>query len=1363
MMKSNREKKLTACITLALLLQFGTGYAAVQGASIEAVNKNDGTGDQPQTVSALINVNDSSSTNADKTYFGVYSTGQNTQTQVVLTGQQSITLSGDTNTAYKAYGIYNEKGAQTAWQVDTSGAAINMAATAYIADAYGIYDTGDHSHVSVRSNEGNGLAIQVTGHSAADDSASSLPSYPPTGNVIGVWGDAGAVNTISAQSIQATGQSEYQFNRNGTQLYDQDVLTQLNAAIDTAADAYAAVLDQYDTYADEQSYLNDLNQAQSAVDTAIAAYDAIAGGVNTVGIYGDTAAQNTITVAGPVTVSNTMQVSQTTASDISQSTLVLQNIAAGIYGNNGAQNSVAVGEGINVSATSNISESHNENTSGTNQTDHAVYTLEAIGIYGANGSKNDITTPSDIAVSGSGYMNRYETISDGVTNTTHANLLHVAGVYGNNESQNIVQAGNIAADLQSWYGYAAVQGTVASDVTINTRNTGSINITGIEGNNSANNQISAEAISAQIQYASIQDNISMSADSGNNNAAGAVSVVSGTAVNVRGVSGDSSALNQITSDDISAQIGNFTASINDNVSSNGGSVAMNVGHMYSVPVNVQGIYGNNNAVNYVESGNISAQLGNFTASIGDSTYDYDGEQSADNSIINARGVYNVPINVQGVYGDNMSLNQVTATAVSAQVQSVNIMSYLNADIVNASDEHSFTYDLPITVQGVYGGNDAVNIITADTISADVGGSGSLTINGNYNVTPSENGGVVSITGAVPIIVAGVYGNTGAVNTITTNEIMATSSLFQQNIYDTNGERVTIPSSVHVFGIYGAGQSVINLHSKDPNGTVGISVGASQNTSGGGSADISNVNTYGVYLDHGAINFYDNVNVSGQAVAANSTASALDIVPITYLKNADITFAGYNDYYDAYYYNANTETYGKNMAGSGTFHTYASDTGTLDLQGSNTFTVNTDLAHNESDMLSFAALSNESTGTNYVSVAADASVLQNSKGTINGKTVVIAIADAENALTAKGNQFIFDNAAGDSENVSFEGKTISENGVLRKYEITPTVETEDTGSSKNVIITAIQYDTSGPSDGLKGTSDVQLAMRNLGLVENATLMQRMGELRQELPVEDGIWAKFNKGRLEADSAYGGTFDQDYNQFSLGYDTQRNYHNGKLYTGAAVSHVYGDIDYEKGTGTAKSTAVSLYGTWLGDKGHYLDIIGKAGRLSNQFSVSETDADNVSADYSTPAYSLSAEYGYRKKMQKGYFVEPQVQLLLGRIQGVDYHLSSGASIHQGDINSAVGRLGVLGGKSFANGSNAYIKASVLKDFGGSGSVIGYYGTDSLAVDTEKYGTWLELGVGANIKVSADYNLYFDVLKTFGGNVVQKWQVNVGSRWKF
>ena len=46
---------------------------------------------------------------------------------------------------------------------------------------------------------------------------------------------------------------------------------------------------------------------------------------------------------------------------------------------------------------------------------------------------------------------------------------------------------------------------------------------------------------------------------------------------------------------------------------------------------------------------------------------------------------------------------------------------------------------------------------------------------------------------------------------------------------------------------------------------------------------------------------------------------------------------------------------------------------------------------------------------------------------------------------------------------------------------------------------------------------------------------------------------------------------------------------------------------------------------------------------------------------------------------------------------------------------------------------------------------------------GTWYEIGLGANLGIAKNSNLYFDALKTFGGDLRTDWQFNAGLRFTF
>lgn len=272
-------------------------------------------------------------------------------------------------------------------------------------------------------------------------------------------------------------------------------------------------------------------------------------------------------------------------------------------------------------------------------------------------------------------------------------------------------------------------------------------------------------------------------------------------------------------------------------------------------------------------------------------------------------------------------------------------------------------------------------------------------------------------------------------------------------------------------------------------------------------------------------------------------------------------------------------------------------------------------------------------------------------------------------------------------------------------------------------------------------------------EDSTLSQRLGELR-ESDGGQGIWVRMSRGEFE----YDGEYKNQYNFFQMGYDWAA----GSWHYGAAVSHNDGQTTYTHGDGENRSTSLSLYGTWLGDKGHYADIVLKQGRLSNDFDI-YTEAGHTSGDYDAWGTSLSGEYGMKVDLDGGWYVTPQAQLTLMRIGGEDYTTNNGIKVNQDSLESAVGRVGFEVGKRISDSGSIYAKASLLHDFAGSADTyLSYKGlTNSYHQDIGD--TWCEAGIGFNYKTSENSYVYADVVKTFGGDVETPWQWNAGMRWTF
>ena len=502
-----------------------------------------------------------------------------------------------------------------------------------------------------------------------------------------------------------------------------------------------------------------------------------------------------------------------------------------------------------------------------------------------------------------------------------------------------------------------------------------------------------------------------------------------------------------------------------------------------------------------------------------------------------------------------------------------------------------------------------------------------------------------------------------------------------------------------YGIYATGSTVELKHST-PGSTITI----------GATATGTDSEAYAVYATDSNVVLQDKINItSGTTFLHNSTVAFTD-------RTTDRTFTS---------------------------------SGELKLAGSNEFRVTTDLANNSADKFTFAKLvDNSSTDVQYITVGYDKSFDGSNLGSITGDVAVLTVTDL--------NGQNLDN---------FVGRKTTMDNPLERFTAMPTVET----SGNDVKITGIEFGkTFDPSETAMTLSDAQMALGSMWRIEGNNLMKRMGELRSDKEAaQGGVWARYYRGELNTDSAYDRNFSQDYTAFQGGIDKVQDYKGGKLYTGIAVNRIDSNAGYTAGSGDLSSTGVGVYASWLGSKGHYIDVIARGSKLTNDFKLVDLSGNAAKADYDTWAYGISAEYGYRQNLNAGWFVEPQAELSLGHLGSADYTTSNEVSVKQDSVNSAVVRLGFLGGKEFTIGghpSNAYVKASALHDFGGNGGATGYYGNDSLALQTgDLTGTWYEIGLGANLGIAKNSNLYFDALKTFGGNLRTDWQFNAGLRFTF
>ena len=271
-------------------------------------------------------------------------------------------------------------------------------------------------------------------------------------------------------------------------------------------------------------------------------------------------------------------------------------------------------------------------------------------------------------------------------------------------------------------------------------------------------------------------------------------------------------------------------------------------------------------------------------------------------------------------------------------------------------------------------------------------------------------------------------------------------------------------------------------------------------------------------------------------------------------------------------------------------------------------------------------------------------------------------------------------------------------------------------------------------------------------ENNDMNKRLGELRDSKG-EHGVWARMVRGEAEYES-----IQNQYNYYQIGYDEKLST-DPNWTVGMFLTRTEGNSTFRTGSAENNHTGVGVYGSYLKDDGSFIDLVAKYARIDSGFNA---NGGVGSGDYNTNGYSISAEYGKRFEQGNGFWIEPQVELTYGTVGAVDYTTSNGAKVRQEGMDSLVGRVGFSIGKDIKAG-NIYARASYLYDFDGETEVTMSHSSISDVYEQDLGGGWFEVGLGANINLSDATHLYFDVEKTYGGDVATPWQWNAGMRWTF
>lgn len=348
----------------------------------------------------------------------------------------------------------------------------------------------------------------------------------------------------------------------------------------------------------------------------------------------------------------------------------------------------------------------------------------------------------------------------------------------------------------------------------------------------------------------------------------------------------------------------------------------------------------------------------------------------------------------------------------------------------------------------------------------------------------------------------------------------------------------------------------------------------------------------------------------------------------------------------------------------------------------------------------------------------------------------------------------------SGGVTFKSSTVEalapKTSAANLYDYKYAVKNEAKGNAKDWFIALDQGDA---NENIPAAFKAMQAGYALG-TEMDRFNKRMGESRY-LEGDSGLWVRYRHAR----TGWENSFKTNSNMFQVGFDKLKLEKDGKHYRGGAVDYTDANTSLLglKGNGEHERYALSLYDTWIGDKGHYLDLVLRGGRTSNDLDVTTRNQEIIKGKYHQNFGSISGEWGRKLANDNGWYVEPQAQLQIARVGSADYRTNYGVKVEQDAATSVIARAGFRLGRDFSDKGNFYMKADWLHEFCGDQNIRVSAADGSEQSSFNGQDSWWDLGLGADFSLGKDTYLYCDFERTLGGNYDRTWQANVGLRYAF
>ena len=277
----------------------------------------------------------------------------------------------------------------------------------------------------------------------------------------------------------------------------------------------------------------------------------------------------------------------------------------------------------------------------------------------------------------------------------------------------------------------------------------------------------------------------------------------------------------------------------------------------------------------------------------------------------------------------------------------------------------------------------------------------------------------------------------------------------------------------------------------------------------------------------------------------------------------------------------------------------------------------------------------------------------------------------------------------------------------------------------------------------------------------TLNKRMGDVRYITTDPDGLWARTTYTHNDHDSYSGHS-----NRFEVGKDYVTSRDDGStVHKGVSFTYLHSNASFTEGNGKYDRYTGSLYYTWLGNNGPYVDVVGRIGKLNGDNRIFLVNGDESESSFGTWYQQGSVEAGRNYDLKDGWYIEPQAQLQYTHMNSKNYTGNDGIGYRSDGVNSLIGRVGFRLGNHIDANRSWYVKGDILHEFSGDGGVIftSANGLERIEYTRDGKDTWYDIGAGLNAELSHDRSLWFEFERKFSGSYKNSWEFNAGMSWKF